>query len=176
MPVITISRQEGSQGEALARLVAERLGFVVVDRDAMIAAAREQGVDINKAPVPEIDEKKPSFWERLDDERRRYNLLLRYLVYHYAERDKCIILGHGSEVFLAGLSHVLKVKVTASFDTRVKRLMERAHRCFSDRGFSFHHAISTLTALAASISSEKSRQIVICKNTSREREARLHRS
>jgi len=125
MPVITVSRQDGSEGDLVARMVAERLGFVFLDRAAMLSAAQQEGVAINKALVPEIDEKKPSFWERLDEERRRYNLLLRYLVYDFARRDRCVIVGHGAEAFLAGLNHVLRVKLIAPFDTRVKRVMER---------------------------------------------------
>ena len=125
MPVITVSRQDGSEGDLVAKMVAERLGFVFLDRAAMVSAAQQEGMSINKALVPEIDEKKPSFWERLDEERRRYNLLLRYLVYDFARRDQCVIVGHGAEAFLAGLNHILRVKLIAPFDTRVKRVMER---------------------------------------------------
>jgi len=44
-PVITISREFGARGAALARILAERTGFEVWDKDLIRAVANERGGD-----------------------------------------------------------------------------------------------------------------------------------
>src|SRR5919205_688246 len=94
MPIATITRQIGSDGDEI-----------------------EPG-------APEVQEKQPSFWERLNEERRRHSIMLRSAVYSFALEDDCVIVGVGGSILLKGLSHVLKVLTIADFDVRVNRTME----------------------------------------------------
>jgi cytidylate kinase len=61
--LITISRQYGAGGSEVARLVAEQLGWTVVDNEIVDRVARRAGL----APkaVAEQDERSPGFVERL---------------------------------------------------------------------------------------------------------------
>lgn len=123
MPIVTITRQLGSEGDAIGRALAERLGFRYLDKRNIVDAMRAYGGDVEPS-APEIEEKKPSFWERLNEERRRHSIMLRSAVYSFAQADNCVIVGVGASMLLRDLTHVLKALTIASLDTRVRRVME----------------------------------------------------
>ena len=125
MPVVTITRQLGSDGDEIGRTLAERLGYRYLDSQGIAQAMRAYGGDIEPS-APEIQEKQPSFWERLNEERRRHSILLRSAVYSFALEDDCLIVGVGASMLLKGLNHVLKALTIAPLDTRVRRVMEQA--------------------------------------------------
>ena len=73
MAVITISRHPGSLGDTIARALADRLDYRLVERAELIRVAeRIGGPDVAWDRAPELRERSPSFWERLNEERRRY--------------------------------------------------------------------------------------------------------
>jgi len=123
MPIVTMTRQLGSEGDAIGRALAERLGYRYLDKRGIAQAMRVYGGDV-EPDAPEIEEKKPSFWERLNEERRRHSIMLRSAVYAFAREDDCVIVGVGGSMLLKGLSHALKVLTIASADARVPRVME----------------------------------------------------
>jgi cytidylate kinase len=63
MPVITVSRQYASGGSNIARLVAERLGWALVDNEFVDRVARQAG--ISRQEVEEREERVPGLAERL---------------------------------------------------------------------------------------------------------------
>src|SRR5260370_39955437 len=78
MAVITISRHPGSLGDTIARALAERLHYRIVERHELVRLAeRIGGSDVAWGRAPELRERSPSFWERLNEERRRYASVLR---------------------------------------------------------------------------------------------------
>src|SRR5947207_10883464 len=112
MPIVTITRQLGSQGDAIGRALAEQLGFRYLDKLGIADAMRVYGGDVEPG-APEIEEKQPSFWERLNEERRRHSIMLRSAVFSFALEDDCVMVGVGASMLLKGLSHVLKVLTLA---------------------------------------------------------------
>jgi cytidylate kinase len=123
MPVVTITRQIGSEGDTVGRALAERLDFRFLDRTNLIQTMRTYGSEVEPT-APEIQEKQPTFWERLNEERRRHTIMLRCAVYSTAVEDNCVIVGVGASVLLKGLSHVLKTLTIAPLETRVSRVAE----------------------------------------------------
>jgi cytidylate kinase len=63
MPVITVSRQYASGGSNIARLVAERLGWTLVDNEFVGRVARQAG--LSRQEVEEREERVPGLAERL---------------------------------------------------------------------------------------------------------------
>jgi cytidylate kinase len=124
MPVVTVTRQVGSDGDAIGRALAERVNFRYLDRQSVVDQMRAYGGDIEPT-APEIQEKQPSFWERLNEERRRHSIMLRSAVFSTAKEDNCVIVGVGASMLLKGLSHVLKVLTFAPRDVRISRIMEQ---------------------------------------------------
>ena len=126
MGVITISRVPGSSGDTLARALAERLQYRLVERAELVQLAETiGGADVAWERSPELRERSPSFWERMNEERRRYASVLRRVTTHLAEQDRVVIVGLGAGQMLRGLRHVLRVQVVAPMDVRIERVMER---------------------------------------------------
>ena len=126
MGVITISRLPGSQGDTLARALAQRLQYRLVERAELVQLAETiGGADVAWERSPELRERSPSFWERLNEERRRYASVLRRVTTHLAEQDRVVIVGLGAGQMLRGLRNVLRVQVVAPTDVRLERVMER---------------------------------------------------
>jgi cytidylate kinase len=126
MAVITISRHPGSLGDTIARALADRLNYRLVERSELIQVAeRIGGSDMAWDRAPEMRERSPSFWERLNEERRRYASVLRRAITQLAEDDDVVIVGLGGGQLLKGLSNVLRLQIIAPMDVRLERVMER---------------------------------------------------
>jgi cytidylate kinase len=126
MAVITLSRHPGSLGDTIARAIAERLSYRLVERDELVRLAeRIGGSDVAWDRAPELRERSPSFWERLNEERRRYASVLRRVTTQLAEDDDVVIVGLGGGQLLKGLSNVLRLQIVAPMDVRLERVMER---------------------------------------------------
>src|SRR4030081_1443836 len=106
MAVITISRHPGSLGDTVARAIAVRLQYRIVERDELVRLAeRIGGPDVAWDRAPELRERSPTFWERLNEERRRYASVLRRVTTQRAEGGEVVIVGLGSGAVLRGLSN-----------------------------------------------------------------------
>jgi cytidylate kinase len=126
MAVITISRHPGSLGDTIARALAERLNYRLIERSELIRVAeRIGGSDVAWDRAPELRERSPSFWERLNEERRRYASVLRRAITQLAEDDDVVIVGLGGGQLLKGLNNVLRLQIIAPMDVRLERVMER---------------------------------------------------
>ncbi len=126
MAVITISRHPGSLGDTIARAIAERLQYRLVERSELIRLAeRIGGSDVAWDRAPELRERSPSFWERLNEERRRYASVLRRATTQLAEEGDVVIVGLGGGQLLKGLGNVLRLQIIAPMEVRLERVMER---------------------------------------------------
>lgn len=123
MAIITISHELGGGGPEIGNGVARRLGYRYVDQELISEAARRYGLVEEK--LSHLGENKPSFFERLDAETRRYIVVTQATMYELAEDDNVVLVGRGGQWLLRGVPHVLRVRVTAPFEVRVRRLVER---------------------------------------------------
>jgi cytidylate kinase len=123
MPVVTITRLIGSRGDEIGRALAERLNYRYLDQRLLVDYVREFGeIEPN---APEIAETRPSFWERLNEERRRHAIVVRCGVYGFVKEDDAVVVGVGSSHLLRGLSQVLRVLTLAPAPVRVQRVIDR---------------------------------------------------
>jgi cytidylate kinase len=123
MPVVTIGRQLGSNGDEIGHALAERLAFRYFDHHVLMDYVREFGEIQPNAP--ELAETSPSFWERLNEERRRHQIVVRSGVFGFARDNDAVVVGLGSNFLLRDLRHVLRVFTAAPFDQRVARIMDK---------------------------------------------------
>ena len=123
MAIVTITHETGSGGPEIGIELAKRLGWRYVDRDMLSEAAHRYGVGEDK--LTELDEKKPSLFERFDVETRQYTTVIQSAVLDIAEKDNVVINSRGGQVLLRGISHALRVFVIAPFELRVKRVMKK---------------------------------------------------
>jgi CMP/dCMP kinase len=125
MPVVTVTRSAGARGDSIAAALAERLEYRLVGRHELVQLASGAGfAESGLERSPEIRERPPSFWERLNEERRRYASVLRRTVTRLAAEDNVVIVGLGAGQVLRGVGHVLRVQIIAPVDLRIRRVME----------------------------------------------------
>src|SRR3954447_23085171 len=96
MAVITISRHPGSLGDTIARALAERLQYRLVERAELVQLPeRLRGPEIARDRAPEMRERSPTCWERRHEGRRRYASVLRRVTPQLAEEGDVVIVGLG---------------------------------------------------------------------------------
>ena len=138
--VVTIARDYGSGGREVGLLLSERTGLKFYDKDLITMAAQKSGMSTEA--LRGADEKAANSL--------LYTLALGSSIYnHGAERvnlpindrlfvvqseiikelansgEGAIIVGRCADYVLAGMERLVRVFVTADFDTRVKAVMER---------------------------------------------------
>ena len=145
--VICISRSSGSGGNAVGRLVAERLGFLYVDEEIVARAAARGG--ISAADVAD-EERRKSLAARVlgsifdggggamalgvsvpvmtGDEpgSGEIQALIREAIEQTAARGDVVITAHAASHALEPSTSILRVLVTASPSTRAVRVSEEA--------------------------------------------------
>lgn len=123
MSIIAISRGTFSGGEAVAKGVAQRLGYRCVSREVIMEAARGYGVPAEELLV-RMD-RRPALWERVAGVRFTHRALVQAALCEYARGGKLVYHGHLGHLFLPGISHVVSVRVIADAEFRVKAAMEQ---------------------------------------------------
>jgi cytidylate kinase len=145
MSVITISRQSGSEGNKIVRIISKRLGWKFFDKNLMAQLAARVGEDPKKVKdITENEHHIKTFWEKvfaniaippmttpwvLSDP---YELKEEMTVHQVSEfiqatygQENVIIVGRGSQVVLKDKPFVLHVRIIAPLERRIERWMER---------------------------------------------------
>ena len=120
MSIITVSRETGSLGDETARLLAENLQYVLLDRTRMEETI--DGESFPDIPLDRYDEHSPSFWENFTTGKDVYLDRLRTSMLESASTGKVVILGRGGQFILNDIPGVFRVRLIAGHDTRVARL------------------------------------------------------
>jgi cytidylate kinase len=123
MPIITVSRGSYSRGREVAEKVAQRLGYDCIARDVLVEASK----DFN---IPEIKlvravHDAPSILDRFGYGKEKYVAYIQKALLHHFQKDNVVYHGLAGHFFLKGISHVLKVRILAEMEDRVKLEMER---------------------------------------------------
>jgi CMP/dCMP kinase len=143
MAVITISRQAGSGGDEIAKLLCQQLGCRFFDKTMMAALTLITGISIE--PPQDLSEesyKVDTLMDRLFSDsfgeaieyysktplQRNPELsvdLERKLIMAAHQRGNIVIIGRGGQVVLAGKPDVLHVRVVAPTPARIRRIQEQ---------------------------------------------------
>src|SRR5437879_12807441 len=143
-PVITVTRQYGSGGSDIARLVAERLGWELVDNQFVEEVARRAGV--RRDEVAQRQERAPGLLERLagtlavaspemfiaqaavprveQDEATLVKVTER-VIGEAAMHGRVVLVGRGAQAVLGNRPDALHLYVVASKPFRMKLAVER---------------------------------------------------
>lgn len=130
MAIVTISRGAHSRGKEVAEKVAVKLGYACLSREILLEASAHYN-------VPEIKLMKaindaPSMLDHLTFGKERYVAFIRASLLRTLCRDNIVYHGQAGHFFLEGLSHVLKVRIIADINERVRVEMERDSRSRED--------------------------------------------
>lgn len=130
MAIVTISRGAHSRGKEVAEKVAVKLGYACLSREILLEASAHYN-------VPEIKLMKaindaPSMLDHLTFGKERYVAFIRASLLRTLCQDNIVYHGQAGHFFLEGLSHVLKVRIIADINERVRVEMERDSRSRED--------------------------------------------
>jgi cytidylate kinase len=123
MSIITISRGSYSRGKEVAEAVARELGYECVSRDILLEASDEFNIPEFKLIRALHDA--PSVLERFHHGKRRYITYLRSALLQHVQRDNVVYHGLAGQYFLQNIPHVLKVRILADMEDRIKEEMKR---------------------------------------------------
>jgi cytidylate kinase len=123
MPIITISRGSYSRGKEVAEKLADRLGYECISRDILLEASEEFN-------TPEIKliralHDAPTVLERFHYGKERYISYVRSALLQHIKEDNVVYHGLAGHFFLQDIPHVLKVRIIADIDDRVREEMKR---------------------------------------------------
>jgi hypothetical protein len=123
MPVITINRGSYSRGKEVAEKLAATLGYVCLSRDILLDASEEFN-------IPEIKliralHDPASVLERFTFGKERYISYLYSALLQHARQDNIVYHGLAGQYFLRCIPHVLKVRIIADMQDRVREEMRR---------------------------------------------------
>lgn len=141
--IITISRQFGAGGADVARLVADRLGWSLVDNELIGKVASRAGLPPEE--VAEREERAPGFIERLartlassvpefvapesgtvpDLTEERLVQVTEAVVADLARQGNVVLVGRAAPAVLATVPGALHVQIVAPLPWRISRVMER---------------------------------------------------
>ncbi len=145
MAVITISRQFASGGAKIAKMVADRLGWTLIDKEFVDRVAERVGLPPEEVAIRE--ERVPSMLERLAktlavsspeaflttaeytaDNAQPAEEIVRMtnaVIKEAAEHGDVVLVGRGAQACLAQQHGVIHVRIVAPKDYRVRAATER---------------------------------------------------
>lgn len=126
MAIITISRGTMSGGRAVAGCLAERLGYPSLAREILRTAAARLGA--SEEVLQTKFETTPGLWARVSRDREKYVMAVRTALLDACAEGCLVYHGLAGQFLLRGLPGVLRVRLIAPLQMRVRGLMNAHHR------------------------------------------------
>ena len=145
MAVITISRQYASGGAEIAKMVADRLGWTLIDGEFVDRVAERVGLPPEEIAIRE--ERVPSLLERLgktlavsspeafltaadytaDDPQPAEEIvrMTNAVIKEAAEHGDVVLVGRGAQAYLASRDDAVHVRIVAPMEDRIRAAQER---------------------------------------------------
>ncbi len=123
MSIICISRGSYYRGKDVAERVAEILGYHCVSRDSLLAASDE--FDIPEIKLTRNIQHATQILERYSFGRERYVNFISSEILKRLKQDNHVYHGLAGQFFVRDISHLLRIRIIADLDERVKAEAER---------------------------------------------------
>ncbi len=124
--VVCVAHAEGACGEEIGQQLADRLGFRYADDEIVVAAAETEQVFPEAVSLAES--RSPGRWLEVDFNRfektEHLRELIRNSVLETAAEGDVVIVSHAASFALEGRDDVLRVRITASSETRQQQLAD----------------------------------------------------
>jgi cytidylate kinase len=125
MAIITISRELAALGDETAHELAKLLNYRFVDKQVLEERMKSYGIAGRK--FEKYDERKPSFWASLSQDRDDYLHYLKTAIFTEAEQGGCVFIGRGASVVFKNVPGVISVFLVAPFEIRAERVKSYFH-------------------------------------------------
>lgn len=133
--IITISREFGSGGRSIGRMVAEKLGYQFYDQELILDVAKESGLAKEVvAAYEEYATHKSSFLYAIAMSNggsfyggmsfaNQIQIAQAKVINNLAEKGNCVIVGRGADYILSDREDCLNVFIHASMKFRAERIV-----------------------------------------------------
>ena len=129
--IITISREYGSGGRYIGKLVAEKLGIKLYDKEFVLKVAESTGLS---AEYIENNEQKRNVLENLNNGyysglNNSDELFIKEseLIKEVADKESCVIVGRCADFILKDRKDVIKIFINSNIENEIKRAIEFYH-------------------------------------------------
>jgi cytidylate kinase len=140
MAVVTIARQYGAGARMVGRMIAERLGYRMIDKAILDQVARKADVSLKQVEdiekmggdrlltfLSEAFSTSPRFRHlpgiSAEFDEQKYVFFLKKAIADIADRGKAVIIGRGGQFILRDHPKVVRVYLVAEEEDRIKNLM-----------------------------------------------------
>jgi cytidylate kinase len=123
MSIVIISRGSYSHGREVAEKAARQLGFECISRDFLLQVSKEYNVP--EVKLTQALTNSPSVLDRYTFGRERYTTFIKAAILEHLKGDNIVYHGFAGQFFVKDIAHVLKVRITAGTEDRLKCLMHR---------------------------------------------------
>lgn len=123
MSIVTISRGSYSRGKEVAEKAARKLGYQCISRDVVIEACRE--FNVPEVKLVRAIHDAPSILERFTGGKMKFVAYFQATLLEHFQKDNVVYHGLAGHFFVKDVSHVLKVRIIADMEDRVKLEMQR---------------------------------------------------
>lgn len=121
--IVCVSRGSLSRGKEFAEQLARKLDYAVLSREDLIEEATRQGIHVSKLETSMMNLR--AFTERLALERDHYLAFSTAYLCDRIMKGPLVYHGRTGHLLLRGISHVMRVRVVADEEYRVKATMQR---------------------------------------------------
>ena len=126
--VITISREYGSGGRYVGRLVADKLGIKLYDKDFIEKLAAKTGlsgeyIENNEQKRNSLEIFNSGYYSGLNNSDELF-IKESELIKEVAEQESCVIIGRCADFILKDRNDVIKVFIYSSSENKLKRVTE----------------------------------------------------
>lgn len=123
MSIITISRGSYSRGKEVAEKLAKALNYECISREIILEAS--ESFNIPELKLVRAIHDAPTILDRFTSGRERFISFFRATLLKHLQRDNVVFHGLASHLFLQQFEHVLKVRISANIEDRVREEMIR---------------------------------------------------
>ncbi len=122
MYFITVSEMVGTEGEKIAREVAQKIGYPYYGKEELFKAAEEAGL---LSDVRQLELRNPPLLEKyFSDKPKIYLDRFQAVIYDVARKGNAVFFGKGSQLLLNSFECALHTLVIGGTEKRIERVME----------------------------------------------------
>jgi len=123
MSIITISRGSYSRGKEVAEKLAKKLNYECISREIILDAS--ESFNIPELKLVRAIHDAPTILDRFSSGKEKFIAFFRATLLKYLQRDNVVFHGLASHLFLQQFPNVLKVRISANLEDRVREEMIR---------------------------------------------------
>ena len=123
MAIITISRGSYAGGKLVAKLLSEHLGYPILSREEVLRET-VQDYDVSEKELNKTLSGAPPFWQQVPGKGLAYVKCVTAVILAHVREGNLAYHGITGHLLLSNLSQVLRVRVIADMQFRIKATME----------------------------------------------------